>query len=193
MTNPAVMAGLDPAIHVFLCLSDAWMPGSSPGTTTERRRALYINFTQHPPADSSAADVTSDPIFKQPGYTLAFSRRDRRPSLVKPCPSRDRGRREDRVPATAPTAPAQRRLRERALTTGERGNHSGLPCAVALRLIRTLLGEPFRLPPSSARCASIVANLAPDVGAPGPHDFAVRERAARRTASQRPPHPSPRP
>jgi hypothetical protein len=30
-----------------------------------------------------------------------------------------------------------------------------------LRLIRTLLGEPSRLPPSSARCVSIVANLAP--------------------------------
>ena len=29
---------------------------------------------------------------------------------------------------------------------------TGLPCAVVLRLIRTLLGEPFRLPPSSARC-----------------------------------------
>jgi hypothetical protein len=26
----------------------------------------------------------------------------------------------------------------------------------------------------------IIANLAPDIGAPGPHDFAVRERAARR-------------
>jgi hypothetical protein len=30
-----------------------------------------------------------------------------------------------------------------------------------LRLIRALPGEPSRLPPSSARCASIVANLAP--------------------------------
>src|SRR5246127_1399472 len=43
-------------------------------------------------------------------------------------------------------------------------------------LIRALLGEPSRLPPSSAQCASIVANLAPDLGAPGPHDFAVRRR-----------------
>src|SRR5581483_2313133 len=52
---------------------------------------------------------------------------------------KDRGRREDRVPATAPTAPAQKRLRERALTTGTGGNHAGLPCAVALRLIRDLV------------------------------------------------------
>ena len=88
-----------------------------------------------------------------PGYTPALPRRNQRPGFAKPCPSGDRGRREDRVPATAPTAPAQRRLRERALTTGERGNHSGLPCAVVLRLIGALPGEPSRLPPSSPRCA----------------------------------------
>ena len=94
-----------------------------------------------------------------PGYTSAFSRRHQRPSLAKSCPSKDRGRREDRVPATAPTAPAQKRLRERALTTGERGNHSGLPCAVVLRLIRALLGEPSRLPPSPSRSLSASLGL----------------------------------
>jgi hypothetical protein len=78
--------------------------------------------------------------------------------------------------------PRAKKLRERALTTGERGNHAGLPCAMALRLIRVLPGEPACLPPSSARCVCrILANLAPCMGAPGPHDFAVREAAARRS------------
>jgi hypothetical protein len=35
----------------------------------------------------------------------------------------------------------------------------------------------------------IITNLAPDLGAPGRHDFAVRIRAARRSAHPRPPHP----
>ena len=35
----------------------------------------------------------------------------------------------------------------------------------------------------------IIANLAPDLGAPGPHDFAVRKVAARQSAPPRPPHP----
>jgi hypothetical protein len=34
------------------------------------------------------------------------------------------------------------------------------------------------LPPLSARCVSIVANVAPAPGAPGPHDFAVRSTAS---------------
>jgi len=29
-----VMAGLDPAIHVFLSSSKTWMPGTRPGMTT---------------------------------------------------------------------------------------------------------------------------------------------------------------
>jgi len=39
-SNPSeVMAGLDPAIHLFLPMSKAWMPGSRPGMTTERYRS----------------------------------------------------------------------------------------------------------------------------------------------------------
>jgi hypothetical protein len=75
-----------------------------------------------------------------------------------------------------------------AKTTGTGGDNRP-SLRGGLRLIRALLGEPFRLPPSSARCASIVANLAPDIGAPGPHDFAVRKSAARQSAPPRPPHP----
>jgi hypothetical protein len=50
-----------------------------------------------------------------------------RPGYAKCSPSMNRGRREDQVPATAPTAPAQRRLRERALTTGTGGDTPAFP------------------------------------------------------------------
>jgi len=42
--------------------------------------------------------------------------------------------------------------------------HSGLPCAMAWRLIRALPGDRAFLPPSSAWCASIIANLTPASG-----------------------------
>jgi hypothetical protein len=39
------MAGLVPAIHVLLCLSEAktWMPGTSPGMTTRRQQAMTFD------------------------------------------------------------------------------------------------------------------------------------------------------
>jgi hypothetical protein len=54
-------------------------------------------------------------------------------------------------------------------------SNAGFPCAVVYGLLRALPGDRAFLPPSSARCASIVANLNASIGAPGPHDFAVRD------------------
>ena len=87
--------------------------------------------------------------------------------------SRNRGRREDRVHA----APAV----SRAMCTKECSHEhtgsaeaSGLPCAMALRLIRARPGE-------TLLCVTIVSDrrqpvrlLATCIGAAGPHDFAVR-------------------
>jgi hypothetical protein len=69
-----------------------------------------------------------------------------RPSYSNDLPSKRRGRREGRVP-TAPMVRVQQKARGR--TTGESGS-SGLPCAMALRLIRDLPGDHAFLPPSSA-------------------------------------------
>jgi hypothetical protein len=88
---------------------------------------------------------------------------------------------------------------------------SGIPCAMGLRLIRTLPGERAFLPPSPARREKRLRKLSASVAAPGPYDFAVREGLApaprQRTAaalaqdrstslvvttSSRPPHPAPR-
>jgi hypothetical protein len=33
--NDAVMAGLGPAIHVFIAASKSWMPGTGPGMTVK--------------------------------------------------------------------------------------------------------------------------------------------------------------
>ena len=82
--------------------------------------------------------------------------------LLKTSRLRKRGRREDRVRA----APAV----SRAMCTGSahtsiqvQRRASGLPCAMGLRLIRDLPGEPCTFATVDAR-----------LGASGPHDFAVR-------------------
>ncbi len=49
----------------------------------------------------------------------------------------------------------RKKLRKRE-STGTGGDHTGLPCAMVLRLIRALPGEPCRLPPSAAMRLRIV-------------------------------------
>jgi len=51
---------------------------------------------------------------------------------------------------------------------------NGFTAYVVLSLVNRAL-----LPPSSAWCASIIANLTPTFGASGPHDFVVRSSIAR--------------
>ena len=55
--------------------------------------------------------------------------------------------------------------------------HSGLPCAMVLRLIRALPGM-ATLPPSPPRGVSLPTTYA-IIRASGPHDFAVRESSVR--------------
>src|ERR1700759_4400902 len=57
--------------------------------------------------------------------------------------------------------------------------HSGLPCAMALRLIRALPGDPAFLSPSSAKGFWPYRRLDANPGASGPHAFAVRRLAHR--------------
>ena len=85
-----------------------------------------------------------------------------------------RGRRECRVKAS-PMARLQNK-KQAAVTTGS-AKSSGIPCAMVLRLIRDLPGEPGFLAPIIARL--VTTRLGASVGAPGPHDFAVRFGAVR--------------
>ena len=122
-------------------------------------------------------------------HISAISRRRSRPSCCCLWPSKERGRREGRVP-TAPMVRVQQKARGR--TTGT-GGSSGLPCAMVLRLIRALPGDHSLVATVASQIVS--ARLSACVGAPGPHDFAVRTNAARRAiialGDVRPSHPVP--
>src|ERR1700757_4056861 len=54
--------------------------------------------------------------------------------------------------------------------------HPGFPCAMALRLLRTLPGVPGLLAPVAAQ---LLARLDPSVGGSGPYGLTVRASAAR--------------
>jgi hypothetical protein len=77
--------------------------------------------------------------------------------------------------AAAPGAPAQRKLRERALTTGTGGISPAFP-AQWFTAYFELSPVNQRLPPSEATMRfPHRRQLGACMGAPGPHDFAVRE------------------
>ena len=88
----------------------------------------------------------------------------------------------------APGAPAQKKF-ARAREPQVQAVTTGLPCAVGYGLYElSSVNHPVcHRRPRDAQ--GIIANLAPDLGAPGPHDFAVRKVAARQSAPPRPPHP----
>jgi hypothetical protein len=67
---------------------------------------------------------------------------------------------------------------------------AGIPCTMVLRLIRALPGDHAWLPPSPVRRWKRLHDLDACIGAPGPHDFAVRKAARTSAHSPRPPHPA---
>ena len=82
-------------------------------------------------------------------YAFTFSRRIAPEDCIFVCPLRNRGRREDRVlaaPAVSRAICANKTAHEH---TGQR-EHSGLPCAMALRLTSCSSRRTALLPPSPA-------------------------------------------
>src|ERR1700748_3499828 len=67
----------------------------------------------------------------------------------------------------APTALRANKRNAREANTGTPKSH-GTPCAMVLRLLRDLPGEPALLPPSPA---SDLAGLSPALAGQGPHAF----------------------
>jgi len=96
-------------------------------------------------------------------HTFAFSRRISPEVCIFVWPSRNGGRREDRV-QQAP----------------------GLPCAMALRLTSCSSRRTALLPPSFAKACFRELNAS--TAAPEPHDFAVRVRRVRLARPLRPSH-----
>ena len=110
-------------------------------------------------------------------YDTAFPRRAERPSCCANHPRKTEGAGKAGCPPH-PWSACNKKARGR--TTGT-GGSSGLPCAMVLRLIRALPGDRALLPPSPRETS--FAQLSASVGAPGPHDFAVRFSCVRqRTA-----------
>jgi hypothetical protein len=111
---------------------------------------------------------------KEPGISVAFSRRVCARALRDVCPSEARGRRECRVQAAPMARQQQKKLA--AVTTGS-ARSSGIPCAMVLTLITRSPWGPGFLAPIIGEIIS--RQLGISVGMPGPHAFAVRISAVR--------------
>jgi hypothetical protein len=118
-------------------------------------------------------------------HTPAFSRRVSRPSCCKHRPRKARGRREGRVLA-APMVRLQTKSRRRHHRY-EPNNRPSLRDSLN-GVLRALPGDRAFLPPSPRGSSS--TKLSASVGAPGPHDFSVRDLDDRLSLRPRPSHPT---
>jgi hypothetical protein len=107
---------------------------------------------------------------------VAFSRRGASEFFNQHTLITKRGRREGRVSADTHGPRATRKARGR--TTGSAGT-SGLPCAMVLRLIACSPRGPGFLATVTRKMPKHLCGLSASVGAPGPHDFAVRDNIIR--------------
>ncbi|OIQ76489.1 hypothetical protein GALL_418260 [mine drainage metagenome] len=98
------------------------------------------------------------------------------------------GRRECRAP-DAPAAACVLVESTRVSHHGHTGNTRHSPRNGFNGFLRALPGDRAFLPPSPAK--TCFRQLDASVGASGPHDFAVRNNAARHASLWRPPHPAP--
>jgi hypothetical protein len=118
-------------------------------------------------------------------HDFAFSRRRCVRALQRPHP---RNRRVQERPGIADTHGP--RAAKKHAAEPQVQPITGLPCAMALRLIRALPRDRLSCP-CRPRARQERRGLGISTGMPGPHDFAVRIAAVRPTTSTRPPHPAP--
>ena len=121
------------------------------------------------------------------GHGFAFSRHLMPELCVARGPLRSRGRREGRA-LTAPVARLQQK-KQAAVATGL-AEASRPSLRDGFNGVLRAPWEPGFLAPIAARIVS--ARLGLSVGRPGPHDFAVRDVAARPATPSRPSHPASR-
>ena len=154
------------------------MPREGGASSTPRPILLTIDVSgilDHPPSRVMTTE-----------RACAFSRRVSPEFCIFAALSVNRGHREDRVLA-APAVPraicANKCAHEH---TGQR-QHSGLPCAMALRLTSCSSRRTALLPPSPLRSFAS-PGLSASTAAPEPHDFAVRSSCTRQSQLLRPSH-----
>jgi hypothetical protein len=119
------------------------------------------------------------------GHDFAFSRRVPPESCVMRAPQIQRAQ---GMPGVWRTRSRACSVESTRVSHHRSPKHSGIPCAMVLRLIRALPGVPGLI---ASVTREIVHGLDPSVGRSGPRDFAVRVDAARLPAPTRPSHPAP--
>ena len=102
------------------------------------------------------------------------------PSFAFRPPSKRRGRREDRVRA-APAVSQAMCIKMCAYEHTGLAEASGLPCAMALRLIRDRPGDPAFCDTIALKAALAAFELDACIGASDPNDFTVRKNRARQS------------
>jgi hypothetical protein len=122
---------------------------------------------------------------RQNADTSYRSRGAKRPSFSIKLPSREQ-RAQGRPGARRTHGP--RATKKHAAEPQVRAGTTGLPCAMVYGLYVVSPVNRAFLPPSP--CRSSPAKLSASVGAPGPHDFAVRTDIVRLTLPIRPSHPA---
>src|SRR5581483_1230097 len=119
--------------------------------------------------------------------SLPLSRDSLRPSFaIDVLPPWLGGRRESRA-QDAPAAPCARNGSTRVSSPQVHRKRSGFPCTMVYGLFRALPGD--RL--VCHRRLRVTRRLDASIGAPGPHDFAVRAGLVRLRYRPRPSHPAP--
>ena len=150
------MAGLVPAIHVVLhAETKTWMAGTSPGMTnswSDRLCKANRACSSICKCDSLAmgrGEPTNHACPNRFACQTAENAETRSRGAIasEPCaffpPSSNRRAQERPGARSHPWALARKNSRKSAKSTGCGEEHSGLPCAMVLRLIRALLGEPM--------------------------------------------------
>src|SRR4051812_18939922 len=108
-------------------------------------------------------------------HTPPHSRGALRPDFASTMPSNERA--QGKPDARRTRSLASEIKKDTSVVTTGSPEQSGLPCAIGFNgLLRALPGDRAFLPPSSA---DHLSQLDASVEASGPHDFAVRDRAAR--------------
>jgi hypothetical protein len=130
----------------------------------------WLNLSRPPPPGRARSCARFR--FQRATNALPRSRGAMRPSCAKSCPSKNRGRRESRVPV-APAAAC-------AVVESTRVSHHrstgtpGLPCAMVLTAYSALSPVTGLVCHRRQRDAKHHRQLDTSVGVSGPHDFAVR-------------------
>ena len=135
--------------------------------------------SRNSPMRNSASEVRVA-LWNDGEHAFAFSRL-MAPELVRNSTlGINRGRRECRA-TDAPMAPCA--IKSTGVGTTGTPDQPGIPCAMALRLIRALLGDHRLVATVAGETREHHRRLGACFGAPEPHDFAVRQPHHRRGAS----------